>query len=81
MKIVQELGLRQEEAFIHHSIGTVYFLLSDNKNALSFYKQALTIWEKLNQPVDKAAVQYSIGQLTPMLVNTTQHWNIIRKQN
>jgi tetratricopeptide (TPR) repeat protein len=62
LKIAQEIGLRQEEAFIYHSIGTVYFLLSDNKNALSFYKQALTIWEKLNQPVDKAAVQYSIGQ-------------------
>lgn len=61
LKIVQELRLRQEEAFIYQSIGAVYFLLSDNKNALSFYKQALIIWEELKQPVDKAVVHHFIG--------------------
>jgi tetratricopeptide (TPR) repeat protein len=61
LKIVQELGLRQEEAFISQNIGGVYFLLSDNNNALSFFKQALTIWEELNQLVDKAVVEHLIG--------------------
>ncbi len=61
LKIAQELGLRQEEAFISQNIGGVYFLLSDNNNALSFFKQALTIWEELNQLVDKAVVEHLIG--------------------
>ncbi|MBF2017868.1 MAG: tetratricopeptide repeat protein [Rivularia sp. T60_A2020_040] len=61
LKILEGIGLRQEEAFISQNIGGVYFLLSDNNNALSFFKQALTIWEELNQPVDKAVVEHLIG--------------------
>ena len=61
LKISQELGLRLEEAEINQNIGGVYFLLSDNNNALSFFKQALTIWEELNQPVDKAVVEHLVG--------------------
>ncbi|MCC5609866.1 tetratricopeptide repeat protein [Nostoc sp. CHAB 5834] len=63
LKIVQSIGLRQEEAEINQNIGVVYFLLSDYKNALESHKKALSIWQELNQPLQQASALSLIGNV------------------
>ncbi|KYC35439.1 hypothetical protein WA1_06325 [Scytonema hofmannii PCC 7110] len=63
LKIVQELGLRAEEAETFMEIGGVYNLLSQTENALKSYKRALTIWQELDQPLFQASVISLIGNV------------------
>ncbi|WP_292774809.1 tetratricopeptide repeat protein [Nostoc sp. NMS9] len=63
LKIVQSIGLRQEEAEINQNIGVVYFLLSDMKNALESHNKALSIWQELNQPLQQASALSLIGNV------------------
>ncbi|NJN13463.1 MAG: tetratricopeptide repeat protein [Richelia sp. SL_2_1] len=61
LKIVQELGLRADQAEILMEIGLVNVYLSEYQQALDLYKQALKIWQELNQPLFEATALSMIG--------------------
>ena len=61
LKIVQELGLRADQAEILMEIGLVNVYLSKYQQALDLYKQALIIWQELNQPLFEATALSMIG--------------------
>ncbi|MBW4671258.1 MAG: CHAT domain-containing protein [Cyanomargarita calcarea GSE-NOS-MK-12-04C] len=51
LKIVQELGLRQEEALIYISIGTAYAIRSENLEAIEYFNKSLNISREVKQPL------------------------------
>ena len=62
-KIVQELGLRADQAEILMEIGLVNVFLSEYQQALDLYNQALKIWQELNQTFYEANVLSMIGDV------------------
>ena len=61
LKIVQKLGLIQDEFEILFVIGTAYNYISDHKNALIYFNQALEISHKLKKDILVAKVFVAIG--------------------
>jgi tetratricopeptide (TPR) repeat protein len=51
LTIVQELGLRQEEALIYISIGTAYAIRSENLEAIEYFNKSLNISREVKQPL------------------------------
>jgi CHAT domain-containing protein len=54
LKIVQDLGLRKEEAFIYQIIGTAYAIRSENLEAIEYFNQSLKISREVKQPLLEA---------------------------
>ncbi|MBC1236699.1 tetratricopeptide repeat protein [Nostoc sp. 2RC] len=63
LKIAQELKLRQEEVEILFLTGSVYYSISDKKNALDYLNKALEISRELNKPVFEATILGGIGAI------------------
>jgi tetratricopeptide (TPR) repeat protein len=63
LKIVEEMGIKAEQALINQHIGFNYFMLSDNYNALSYLNKSLEIWKELKQPIHQAELLSMIGDV------------------
>lgn len=62
LKIVQELGLRTEEAEINLAIGVIYSISSENLEALKYFNQLLNISREFKLPVLEASALTLIAQ-------------------
>ncbi|BAY95521.1 MULTISPECIES: CHAT domain-containing tetratricopeptide repeat protein [unclassified Tolypothrix] len=63
LKIVEEIGLKADQALINQSIGFIYFTLSDNFNALNYLSKSLGIWQELKQPIRQGELLSMIGDV------------------
>ncbi len=63
LKILEEIGLRVEQASIYQTIGVVYFTLSEYPEALKYFDQYLNISRELKLPILEGAALFHIAQV------------------
>ncbi|NJM17943.1 MAG: tetratricopeptide repeat protein, partial [Richelia sp. SM1_7_0] len=63
LKILEEIGLRAEQASIYQTIGVVYFTLSEYPEALKYFDQYLNISRELKLPILEGAALFHIAQV------------------
>jgi CHAT domain-containing protein/Tfp pilus assembly protein PilF len=63
LKILEEIGLRVEQASIYQTIGVVYFTLSEYPEALKYFEQYLNISRELKLPILEGAALFHIAQV------------------